>query len=111
MSDSCDAMLRLLAMLPAPTRAQMVAMYASGLDAQLQVLEAALAPGAAPDAGTAAVAHKLAGSAAMMQDAALSAPARAIEKALIAGELDTARSQVPALRAAARVTRAALAQA
>jgi HPt (histidine-containing phosphotransfer) domain-containing protein len=110
-ASATGPMLRLLRMLPARTRAQMVGMYRDSLRAQLATLEGALTAGAAPDSGLVALVHKLAGSAAMMQDADLSLPARAIEKALGAGAIDEARSHWPAVRAAADRTLAALEEA
>lgn len=100
------AMHRLLALLPAPTRAQMVAMYLDGLQAQLAEIAGLLAAG---DPAARALVHKLAGSAAMMQDAALSGPARALEHALQAGDEETAAALWPKVQAQAALTRQALA--
>ncbi len=100
------AMHRLLAMLPAPTRSEMVAMYLGGLQAQLAQLGPLLAAG---DPAAAPLVHKLAGSAAMMQDAALSAPARALEHALLAGDAHAAAALWPQVQAQAQLTLQALA--
>ena len=111
MSVGTEPMLKLLRMLPEATRARMVEMYRDGLGQQLAALEPVLAGGAPGDPALAGLVHKLAGSAAMMQDADLSLPARAIEKALMAGDAEAARARWPELRVAADRTLAALAQA
>ncbi|MBC7603684.1 MAG: Hpt domain-containing protein [Ramlibacter sp.] len=75
--------LRLLNMLPPATREQMVVMYRAMLTVQVNELDAAIHDALAPG-GTRAVdlAHKIAGSAGMMQDQMLCAAARAVEHAL-----------------------------
>ena len=102
------AMLALLGRLPPATRASMTGMYRDGLAKQLAALEPVLGGGQAPDAGTAKVAHTVAGSAGMMQDTDLSASAHAVEKALVAGDVALARALWPAVREAAQATLAAL---
>ena len=95
MSAGLEPMLRLLGLLPAPARGQMVQMYTELLAAQVDALDAALRE---PDAATIALLHKLAGSAAMMQDQDLSQPARAMERALREDRPDEARQLLPQLR-------------
>ena len=99
---SHEPMLRLLRMLPHEPRARMVAMYCDTLVTQLAELGQAL-EGSDQDAAT-ALAHKLAGSAAMMQDAALAQPARAVEQALRADCLIEALRLWPLLRSHAART-------
>jgi HPt (histidine-containing phosphotransfer) domain-containing protein len=95
-------MLRLLRMLPDEPRSRMVAMYCDTLVTQLAELGQAL-EGSDQDAAT-ALAHKLAGSAAMMQDAALAQPARAVEQALREDALIEALRLWPLLRTRAART-------
>ncbi|TFZ08317.1 Hpt domain-containing protein [Ramlibacter humi] len=102
----CEGMLKLLALLPAPTRAQMVAMYRETLTSQLRSLQTAFE--GFPGEELAPLVHKLAGSAAMMQDPDLSVPARAMERALRSGDGETAASHWPEVRAAAARTLVAL---
>lgn len=96
-ASSHQPMLRLLRMLPDEPRARMVAMYCDTLVSQLAELGQAL-EGSQQDAAT-SLAHKVAGSAAMMQDAALAQPARAVEQALRADLLVEAQRLWPLLRA------------
>lgn len=110
MSAGTEPMLKLLRMLPEATRARMVEMYRDSLAKQLATLEPVLAGGAPADPELAGLVHKLAGSAAMMQDADLSLPARTIEKALMAGDAEGARALWPELKAAAERTLVALGQ-
>jgi len=93
---SHEPMLRLLRMLPDEPRARMVAMYCDTLLTQLEELGRALAGD--QHAAATSLAHKVAGSAAMMQDAALAQPARAVEQALRADSLIEAQRLWPLLR-------------
>ena len=99
---SHEPMLRLLRMLPDEPRARMVGMYCDTLVSQLAELGQALEAGQ-QDAAT-SLAHKVAGSAAMMQDAALAQPARAVEQALRADCLIEALRLWPLLRSHAART-------
>jgi len=102
-------MLRLLQMLPAAARAQMVRMYGQLLGEQLHSVGDALANLAGPPpAQLVDLLHKIAGSAAMMQDQDLSLPARAMEAALRDGRPADAVAAWPAMVAAAHRTLAAL---
>ena len=101
-ASSHEPMLRLLRMLPDEPRARMVSMYCDTLVTQLAELGQAL-EGGQQDAAT-ALAHKVAGSAAMMQDAALAQPARAVEQALRADSLVEALRLWPLVRAHAART-------
>ena len=105
-ADGHGPMLRLLQMLPAEPRGRMVAMYREALATQLAQLGELLAG----DDGAAAMslAHKVAGSAAMMQDAGLSEPARAVERALRQGAPAQALRLWPLLQAQAARTLQAL---
>jgi len=102
-------MFALLAQVPADAGARMVGLYREMLDDPVDLLERALGRGDLPLAQ--AIAHKLAGSAAMMQDNALSAPARGIDDAARAGALREAQALWPLVRDAAEATRQALAKA
>jgi HPt (histidine-containing phosphotransfer) domain-containing protein len=98
--------LALLARLPDSARAHVAGLYRDTLEVQVPLLSCALASEAQSDApGEAgapeALAHKLAGSAAMMQDADLSQLARAMEHALRAGEPQAALALLPALEVCA----------
>jgi len=99
-------MLALLARLPDSARAHVAGLYRDTLEVQVPLLSRALT-GEAPcrasnDAGSPeALAHKLAGSAAMMQDADLSKIARAMERALLAGDSQSALALLPGLQACA----------
>jgi HPt (histidine-containing phosphotransfer) domain-containing protein len=99
-------MLRLLGMLPAATRVEMVRMYGETLRGPLQGVGDALR--APVDPALVALVHKVAGSAAMMQDHDLSLPARALEHALHEGRLDDAVALWPQVREAATRTLGAL---
>jgi HPt (histidine-containing phosphotransfer) domain-containing protein len=99
-------MLRLLGLLPAPTRAEMVRMYGETLLGPLQGVGAALREPIDPD--VVALVHKVAGSAAMMQDQDLSLPARGLEHALREGRLADAVALWPQVREAATRTLGAL---
>lgn len=102
-------MLRLLQMLPAASRAQMVRMYGQLLGEQLHSVGDALGALASPPAPALVdLLHKIAGSAAMMQDQDLSLPARAMEAALRDGRNADAVAAWPAMEAAALRTLAAL---
>lgn len=95
-------MYRLLAMLPPATGLEMVRMYRDALAGQVRLLGDALQRQAAAE--SAPVAHKIAGSAAMMQDQELSQAARAVERALLAGAMQEARSLWPQVQACAEFT-------
>ncbi|CAN5609971.1 hypothetical protein BH11PSE7_BH11PSE7_18100 [soil metagenome] len=99
-------MLGLLARLPHGARAHVAGLYRDTLVAQVPLLSCALASEARGNASNdaaspEALAHKLAGSAAMMQDAALSHLARDMEHALRAGDPQAALALLPALEACA----------
>lgn len=103
MSDSqLDGMFRLLGILPAETRLQMVRMYSDALVGQIDLLRECIARADVQDC--ASVAHKIAGSAAMMQDQQLSRAAREMERALLAGELEKATLHWPQTQACAAFT-------
>jgi hypothetical protein len=102
-----QAMLRLLGMLPAATRVEMVRMYGETLRGPLQGVGDALR--APIDPAVVALVHKVAGSAAMMQDPDLSLPTRALEHALHEGRLADAVALWPQVREAAARTLEALA--
>lgn len=95
-------MFALLDRLPAPVRASMVSMYHDALVEQLQLLEQALQAGDVAEQTR--IAHKLAGSAAMMQDASLSLSARAMEAALQQGCVAIAHQQWPRIQHSAQQT-------
>lgn len=95
-------MLALLARLPDSARAHVAGLYRDTLEVQVPLLSRALTGEAQSGAGSPeALAHKLAGSAAMMQDADLSQLARAMERALLAGDSQSALALLPALEACA----------
>lgn len=100
-------MLRLLGLLPAATRAELVRMYTELLATQLRVVRDGLR--APDDPEVLALVHKIAGSAAMMQDRDLSEPARSMEKALREQRASDAAACWPAVEAAAARTLIALA--
>jgi HPt (histidine-containing phosphotransfer) domain-containing protein len=102
MTPSLDGMFKLLAMLPVPTRHDMVRMYCEALEVQVALLGQSLAQG--PAQATMAAAHKIAGSAAMMQDQALSRAARAFEAALREGRTGEALGHWPSIQHCARLT-------
>ena len=108
MNDSLrlEAMFKLLELLPAQTRSGMVRMYSDSLVEQVQMLGQCLAQGQAE--ACASIAHKIAGSAAMMQDQELSQAARAAERALVAGRPDEALGHWPQVQACADFTLQAL---
>jgi len=99
-------MFALLAQVQPDIGARMLALYRDVLEDPLDGLERALARGELE--AIQAIAHKLAGSAAMMQDAAVARPARAIDDAVRAGALGEAQALWPVLRDAAQATRRAL---
>ena len=104
--DAYAGMVQLLARLPEPVRERMVRMYVQALDTQVAALQEALA---AQDWKRAEqLAHKLAGSAGMMQDAELSRAGRVIENAIRDGVEEEAVANWPALEAQARQTRQAM---
>ncbi|MBE7939287.1 MULTISPECIES: Hpt domain-containing protein [Ramlibacter] len=110
MSDSTDAMLRLLGMIPLAAQQKMVGLYRETLASQLAALGQAL-QAEPPTPAAQALAHKIAGSAAMMQDAALAGAARGIEGALVAADAAQARARWPEVQRFAAETMAALATA
>lgn len=87
-----DSMFRLLGMLPDEARTRVVAMYVETLAGQFTLLADAVR-----SRGEDAVplAHKIAGSAAMMQDHALSVPVRSLETCLRGQRWDEALEQWP----------------
>jgi HPt (histidine-containing phosphotransfer) domain-containing protein len=99
-------MYALLAMLPADVRTNMVAMYREALVTQVAQLEQAVA--ATDDTALRDLAHKIAGSAGMMQNAALSRAARQMEIALREGRGDAARDAWPEVRVSVQRTLEAL---
>ncbi len=101
-----EPMYALLAMLPAEVRANMVVMYREALATQVAQLEQAV--DAADDAALRDLAHKIAGSAGMMQNAALSRAARQMEMALREGRGDAARAAWPEVQACVQRTLVAL---
>lgn len=108
--DTLSSTLALLGQLPQASREAMVRMYRQSLREHLDLVAAGLKPGADTQA-VAAPAHRIAGSAGMMQDLALCDVARAMELALREGRPDDARAQWPRLAERAQRTLAALAQA
>ncbi len=105
-NDSLQSMFALLGQLPAPVRGSMVAMYSESLSGQLESLRQAMQAGDARQMQ--ALAHKMAGGAAMMQDRELSQAARDMEAALQGGDADGAMRAMPRIRSHARATLAAL---
>ncbi len=101
-----EPMYALLAMLPTEVRANMVTMYREALDTQVAQLAQAVA--GADDAALRDLAHKIAGSAGMMQNAALSRAARQMEMALREGRGDAAREAWPEVQACVQRTLVAL---
>ncbi len=83
----------LLQLLPADVRANMVTMYRDALSTQAQLIADAVAGN--DDATLRDLAHKVAGSAGMMQNALLSRAARRMELALREGRPDAAREAWP----------------
>ena len=104
--DSLHLMFSLLAQLPGPVRDKMVGMYRDSLTTQLDQLGQVL--GAGDVVAMQAVAHKLAGAAAMMQDRELSQAARSMEIALTEYRAEAAIQAWPRIQAHAQVTLAAL---
>lgn len=107
--QSLDGMFKLLAVLPVDTRTSMVAMYCEALQSHLTLMRQSLAQGQFD--ATAAAAHKIAGSAAMMQDQEVSRAARAIESALRGGREDEALQHWPGMLDGASFTLECLRQA
>ncbi len=101
-----DPMYALLAMLPADVRANMVTMYREALVVQVAQLEQAVTT--ADDASMRDLAHKIAGSAGMMQNAMLSRAARQMEIALREGRGDAACDAWPDVEGCVHSTLAAL---
>lgn len=108
--DSLASTLALLRQLPATSREAMVRMYRQSLREHLDQVAQGLQPGGDPQTVSSS-AHRIAGSAGMMQDLALCDVARAMEVALREGRPDEARAHWPRLDACAQRTLAALAQA
>ncbi len=108
--DSLPGTLALLQQLPQASREAMVRMYRQSLSDHLGQIAAGLQPGGDAQA-VVAPAHRIAGSAGMMQDQALCDVARALENALREGRRDEALAHWPRLNERAQVTLAALAQA
>jgi HPt (histidine-containing phosphotransfer) domain-containing protein len=104
--ESLQPMFSLLAQLPAPVRDKMVGMYRDSLASQLAQLGQLLEAGDV--AALQAVAHKLAGAAAMMQDRELSQVARSMEVAVTEDRAEAARQAWPRIQARARITLDAL---
>ena len=104
--ESLQPMFSLLLQLPAPVRDKMVGMYRDSLASQLAELGQVLEAGDA--AAMQAVAHKLAGAAAMMPDRELSQAARSMEIALTGYHAETAIEAWPRIQARARITLDAL---
>jgi len=109
MSDSGrhGAMFRILAMLPEASRARMARMYCESLQQLLPELGDAVE--GAREEETRALAHKVAGAAAMLQDERLAALARRIEELILAAQAADAYALWPAAQAAAGESLAALA--
>jgi HPt (histidine-containing phosphotransfer) domain-containing protein len=108
--DTLSSTLALLRQLPQASRESMVRMYRHSLREHLDLVAAGLAPGGDMQA-VAAPAHRIAGSAGMMQDLALCDVARTMEVALREGRPDDARAQWPQLVERAQQTLDALTQA
>ncbi|HZY19180.1 MAG TPA: Hpt domain-containing protein [Ramlibacter sp.] len=100
-------MLRLLGMLPAAARGEMVRLYTELLATQVRSIGERLRTPDDPE--VVALVHKVAGSAAMMQDQDLSLPARDMEKALREQRTADALACWPLVDAAAARTLAVLA--
>lgn len=109
MAHSLDGMFKLLAILPVQTRHDMVRMYCDSLQSQVALLGQSLAQGQVQAAMAAA--HKIAGSAAMMQDQELSRAARIVEAALREGRAEEAMRQWPGMQHCASLTLECLRQA
>jgi HPt (histidine-containing phosphotransfer) domain-containing protein len=93
------AMFATLDQFAAPTRRRIVGLYCQAVAEQLPAIAAALA---APDLpALALLAHRVAGSAAMMQDGNLAPSAKALEAAAAAGALTAAQDGFAAMREAA----------
>lgn len=101
-----DAMFNLLGILPAATRQEMVRMYSDALVGQTELLGECVARRDVP--ACTSVSHKIAGSAAMMQDHQLAQAARSMERALIAGRWEDALAHWPQTQACAAATLAGL---
>jgi HPt (histidine-containing phosphotransfer) domain-containing protein len=83
----------------APTRLRITGLYCQSIAEQLPVLARALA---VPDlANLTLLAHRVAGSAAMMQDANLAPRAKALEAAAAEGALEAAQEALEAVEEAA----------
>ena len=104
--DPFAAMRALLALLPPDVRGNMVTMYTEALAVQMEQLGAAVA--GSDDAVMRDLAHKVAGSAGMMQNALLSRAARRMELALREGRPDAAREAWPEVQDSMRRTLQAL---
>lgn len=104
-----EGMFQLLARLPESVQQRMVGMYLDALDTQVALLRELL--DAEEWARAEAVAHKLAGSAGMMQDAPLSQAGRAVENLLRQDLFEEGAAAWPAVAQRAAITRAALRQA
>jgi HPt (histidine-containing phosphotransfer) domain-containing protein len=106
---AADAVIAMLERLPDGARTHVASLYRETLAVQVPLLAAALA-GAAHSGGQEpqALAHKLAGSAAMMQDAPVSQLARAMEQALRAGHAQAAIAMLTRLEDCAARTLAVL---
>ena len=102
--DTFVEMRRLLAILPAAARAQMVAMYRASLGEQLASLGGLIESGSQAGPDMLDLSHKIAGSAAMMQDRPLSVAAREMETAVHAGRFDDAVRVWPLVAARGRLT-------
>ena len=103
-----DSMFRLLGMLPEEARVRMVGMYTEALGTQFASLSAAMG---ARGEDAVVLAHKIAGSAAMMQDQALALPVRSLETCLRGQRWDEAFEQWPEVQARVAATLAALGEA
>ena len=107
-AHTLDGMYKLLAVLPAQVRCDMVRMYCESLESQVALLGQALAQGDVQ--ASMAVAHKIAGSAAMMQDGELSRVARGVEAALREGRAEEALRHWPGVQDCAGFTLGCLRQ-
>ncbi|MGE4243987.1 Hpt domain-containing protein [Ramlibacter sp.] len=102
-----EGMMRLLDALPAASRGRMVAIYRQSLGDQAARLRDAFFGGRLDEATS--IAHKIAGSAAMMQDAGLAVSTRSLEQCLRGGRWDEAMEHWPEVEARTASTLAALA--
>lgn len=110
-ADATDfaGMFQLLARLPEAVQQRMVGMYLDALSTQVALLREVLEDEEWSRAE--AVAHKLAGSAGMMQDARLSLAGRALENLLREDRFEEGAAAWPAVAERAAITREALRQA